>query len=210
MEENLDRAQQDVGDAPDEKESAGVDEARREPFAVFPDRESFMARLKREAKREVANIAKQLGFDSPDALLEYVRAVKDEEQRKKSEEEKLRERLGEYERALAERELELAEARRQQALVAAAMKHGVSDIEAAYRLIDWAEVDTGDAKGVEEAVKKLLSRYPWLRSARQVGGPTPTGGEAAHLTREQIEAMTPEEINRNWDRIQEALKRGFR
>jgi hypothetical protein len=82
------------------------------------------------------------------------------------------------------------------------------------RLIDRTEVkfdDAGEPTNVPALVKGLLETYPEFKAAAGGSGSADGGsrGKSA-LTREQIEKMTPAEINSRWAEIQEFLARGAR
>ena len=68
--------------------------------------------------------------------------------------------------------------------------------------------------GIENAdtfIESTRTKYPSCFGTVQEGGTppiTPPSGGGKTLTRAQIEKMTPDEINANWDAVQQALAKG--
>lgn len=188
----------------------GQQDSGKQPFAVFPDEASFMARVKREAKKQLANLVKELGFESPDQALEFLKVAKEEQEKKKTEAEKMAEKLAELERRLTERDLEIAEARKQMAFSTEAVKLGISDLEAAFRLMDWSEVEideNGEVVGLKEALEKLVEKWPWLKGqsgSQSVGGPSnppgKQGGPPAEIT------LSKDNYTAEWMALSEDVK----
>ena len=67
------------------------------PFAVFPDKESFMARVNREARKQskeaVGNLLKELGIENEDALKGIISAYNDAQAKNQTELDKVKEQL---------------------------------------------------------------------------------------------------------------------
>lgn len=121
-----------------------------------------------------------------------------------SEQEKLQMRLAEIEREKLERERELAELKtalvKQKVLTELGLPLSLAD-----RIFGTTEEEI---RQDAEELKKLLG----LQANTKIGaGTNPAGGGKGTrtFTKAEIERMTPEEINKNWDAIQEALKQGL-
>lgn len=124
-----------------------------------------------------------------------------------------REKLDEVERLKAEKaDLERAAAEAKATATAAERKAAltgkVADPAAALKLLDESQHLNEDGTVNTDA---LLQSFPFLAPVPtgpggvSIGGtPNPAG---KNLTPEAIKNMTPDEINRNWDSVQAALKR---
>lgn len=172
------------------QQEAGGEQAQTQPFAVFPDEKSFMARLKREAKAMLEAEAKALGFENAEAMRAALKAAREREEAEKSELDKLREAA---QRAEAERQaaLQAANERLIRAEVkAVAAELGIVDPDAAYALMDCSEVtvdESGQVQGVAEALKALTEAKPYLvkqqtASAPRSGADFRDGGAATGKT----------------------------
>ena len=111
-----------------------------------------------------------------------------------SDQEKLQAKLAEYERQLLEKEREAAEARLESLKLRVLDEMGLPKAWAVRIFGTTEEEIRQDA----EELKRLLGT-----PGKTVGGGTNPAINAGHqaFTREQIEKMSPEEINRNWDAI---------
>jgi hypothetical protein len=92
-------------------------------------------------------------------------------------------RLAELERAQADWERERQEIMLQRHIENAAVKLGIIDTEAAWKLIDLKEVDfddDGKPKNVEALLKALIQKKPYLANnlARNAGAGNGAGGKA--------------------------------
>jgi hypothetical protein len=131
-----------------------------------------------------------------------------------TEEEKRAAEVAKKERELAERETAASERLLNAAIKEAAAAAGVAPARLALmpRLIDRSEVkfdDAGEPSNVPALVKGLLEAYPEFKAAATGSGSADGGSRGkSGLTREQIEKMTPAEINSRWAEIQEFLARG--
>ncbi|CAN5750011.1 hypothetical protein BH23CHL7_BH23CHL7_17260 [soil metagenome] len=118
------------------------------------------------------------------------------------------------ERELADRETAAAERLLSAAIKEAAAAGGVAPARLALipRLIDRTEVifdDAGEPTNVPALIKTLLDAYPEFKAGAGGSGSADGGSRGqSRLTREQIEKMTPAEINSRWAEIQEFLARG--
>ena len=143
----------------------GGEQQTQQPFAVFPDEKSFMARLKREARSLLESEAKSLGFESAEAMRAALKALREREEAEKSELERLREAA---QKAEAERQAALAAANER--LIRAEVKAvaadlGIVDPDAAYALMDRSGVtvdDDGQVQGVKAALEALVKAKSYL------------------------------------------------
>lgn len=142
-------------------------------------------------------------------LRELEGKLKADEEAKLSQAEKLQKQLAEKEREKSDLERQYQESNLRYEVMLAASKLGIVDPEAAWRLLDAAEIeydDQGRPQQVEKALQTLISKKPYLTGGGSSGTTNPA--RALQLTREQIEKMTPAEINRRWDEVQKALESG--
>lgn len=152
-------------DSGGQQEDGGSQQPKPQPYAVFPDEKSFMARLKREARSLLESEAKSLGFESAEAMRAALKALREREEAEKSELERLREAA---QKAEAERQAALAAANER--LIRAEVKAvaadlGIVDPDAAYALMDRSGVtvdDDGQVQGVKAALEALAKSKPYL------------------------------------------------
>lgn len=146
-------------------------------------------------QREHADYAKRLA--------EFEKEKKVREEADLSEKEKLERRLVEQEKRQAELEQQL----RSKEIQILAGKLGIVDPEAAEKLIDWTKVESTESAR-EAALKDLLKNKTYLAGTPGSGPTQPTNpGRQGGLTVDEIKRMTPDEVNKNWDAVQAALKR---
>ena len=94
--------------------------------------------------------------------------------------------------------------------VATAAPKRALDAQLAVRLLDKEAVefdDAGKPVNIEALLDELIEQYPYLAVHRGGAGTTNPAkpGNGAKLTREAIERMSPEEINRRWDEVSAVL-----
>lgn len=144
------------------------------------------------------------------------RDEKNREKREAKEREKRQREAGQYEDLLKEKdekivstEAERDEARyqldafkRQVRVSEAAKRLGFKDPEDAFRYL--SDEDTEDDATTERALKALSKRKAYLVNERKSTG-APVNGDGVTLTMEQIQRMSPEEINSRWDEVQKAM-----
>lgn len=130
-----------------------------------------------------------------------------------SETDKLRKQVADYERQIADAQTRDQESRVRIAVIGSAAKLGYSDADDALRLVDRSAIefdDAGQPINVDDLLGGLLKSKPYLASAHA----TPQGGidlgnaGAPAFTKAQIAKMTPDQVNANWDKIQQAAKSG--
>lgn len=167
------------------------------PFAVFPDAETFNARLSREAKGLLKKQAEELGFASVDAMLQVVKDQKQAAEAAKSEETRLKEKLAQLEAKVTATEAQ-ARARMIEAevrLTAARLNVRPEALDDLAKLADLSKVDLADGKvtGVEETLKVLLAAKPYLvqEGSRPAAAPnidaTAAGTQRGSVTPEIIQ-----------------------
>lgn len=141
--------------------------------------------------------------------------VKADENSKLSEVEKLRNQLTEAEIKAKEYAGQMRAAAIKAEIAISANKRKIADPEVAFRLLDQSAIefdDSGRPANLDAAIEDLTKRFPILIS-NNAPNPTPTNNPArvndpaATLTREQVERMTPAEINENWDAVRRALSK---
>lgn len=103
---------------------------------------------------------------------------------------------------------ELRQARAQAEIAKAATKIGI-DFELAERLATptW---DGDTLTGIDDSLKAALEKWPHLKPAPQAPAlpPTNPGRQGKALTIDDVKRMSPDEINRRWDEVQGVLAGG--
>jgi len=166
-----------------------------------PEEERFDAEYVRGLRREAAEYRKR--------LRELEAKVKADEDAKLTEAERLQNRLAELERQQAEYERERQERTLKYEIMLAANKLGIVDADAAYKLLDLAQVeyaDDGTPKNLDRVLASLVKARPYLVGGGS-GTSTTNPARQATLTMDTIRRMTPDEINKNWDAVQAALSK---
>ena len=135
--------------------------------------------------------------------------------------EKATKRAEAAEARLAERDAQIAAARLEAAVTAAATALHIIDPEAARRLLDADDLvgadGTIDRKAVERALKDLVTRKPYLLAPDAGPAPRPTGGAgmapgraavggAGLYSRDQLHSMTPEQVAADYDRVMASMR----
>ena len=70
--------------------------------------------------------------------------------------------------------------------------------------------DDGKEISVEDGVKNFLAANPWaVKNVQNPGGGSGPGGDAGGriYSKAEIEAMTPDQINKNWDDVQASMQK---
>lgn len=167
-----------------------------------------------EISRRDYNRMRQIAKEH-DAL--EARRRKDEKDRKEKEqreqgrfEEMLKEKDDERATTEAERDearLELYNHKRTLRVEKAAKLLGFKDPDDAIRFI--TEEDSEDDAATERALRKLAKRKPYLVDQRRsTGVPVGGGNGSVTLTLDQVKNMTQDEINANWEAVQQAMAAG--
>lgn len=171
----------------------GSSAGKGEPFAVFPDEQSFMKRINRETQKALSETLKGLGFESADALKALVDKNKADDEAKKTAEQKALEKASAAEQK-GKDAINTANARLISAEVkiqAAAAGIPAERVEAAVKLTDISAVmidDNGNITGAKEAVQACLKANAFLKagtSGTNIGGGSNPGAGDSDLTPEQ-------------------------
>jgi membrane protein involved in colicin uptake len=169
-------------------------------------REAEAARLTKKAEAERAATEARIRAEIEAAAAEERRqadlteAQKEREARERAEAELAAERAK-------------AEAAQRQAEIAGHVAANAADMDVAWRGLlsqrlagveqeQWAEI-TEQTRAEYQGARAQTGGVSIGSGVKQPVGGTPAGG----LTEAQIDAMTPDEINANWDKVQETLKR---
>lgn len=184
----------DAGQDTQTQQTADTDTQKQKTLTQEEHERILSERLKRERE-------KYKDYEELKKAAEELKKIKEAQM---SEQEKLQMRLAEIEREKLEREMELAELRtslmKQKVLFEMGLPLSLAD-----RIFGETEEEI---KQDAEELKKLLG----LQANTKIGtGTNPAGNSKTTkvFTRAEIERMTPEEINKNWDAIQEALRQGL-
>ena len=123
--------------------------------------------------------------------------LKEVEDKTKTEEEKRAEKLAEYERTEAARQLEVQDMRLRLAVHSQAAVIGIADADLAYAALNRSEIEyskDGEPQNVEDILKATLERHPALRATP--AGPPKTGGTdgGGGVTRGAGPSLTAEEL----------------
>ena len=117
------------------------------------------------------------------------------------------------------------EARIESAVLKECIKHGVSDFEAATKLLptENLELKDGDIIGLDKAFKKMMDDRPYLKNPEKLDKPgddkpaelksilkqasaKPESSGTEKYSREDVKGMTSDQINANWDKISKQLE----
>lgn len=90
---------------------------------------------------------------------------------------KLTEENAELQRKLFDQEIEQAEKDTRRAVMEVASKKNIVDRDAAYKLLDLSDVNSGDPKSISKALDRLIIDKPFLAGRT---GPPPTPGIPHH------------------------------
>lgn len=150
-----------------------------EPFATFPDEASFMRRINQASRQELEKMAKDLGFESADAMRAAAKSKKeaDEAARTELDKEKTRADKAEQEKkdALTAANTRLVNAE----IKVFAMQAGFVDPADAVALVDRANIqvdEQGNVTGAKEAIDALAKAKPHLLGNGKPGGSPGSAG----------------------------------
>ena len=161
-------------------------------------------RARREAAKQLAN----LGVSSFDELSAIVQKSREREQAEMTELQKAQAANAELEKRLEQAAAAQKALAMQSDIVALSAKLGIVDADAAYRLIDKGSIEfdaNGKPTNTEALLNDLLKAKPYLVGA---GTSAMNPGRARKFSRDEIEKMSPAEINKNWDAIKDSLESG--
>ena len=191
-----------------ESENAGQETANSSGAGKMFSQDEVNKMIKGKSERELQKMLGEIGFQSIDELKTLVKKSKEHEDAEKSEVQKAQERVLALEK---EKEVLLASQKTRTAqydVAVKAAKMGIVDPDAAYRLMDQGKIefdDAGTPTNTEALLQDLIKNKPYL-----VGSGSSAVNPAKQLptfTRDQIEKMSPEQINKNWDAIKGFLER---
>ncbi len=170
-----------------------------------PEPEKFDAEYVKRLRAEAAEYRKR--------MRELEQAVKQHEEAKLSETERLQKRLSELEREQATYQRERQERTLKYETMLQASRLGIVDPEAAYRLLDLTKIefeDDGTPKNVEAALKDLLKAKPYLASQQPSSiastNPARSAVSPAVFTRSQL--RDPAFFKAHRDAIMQAVREG--
>jgi hypothetical protein len=135
--------------------------------------------------------------------------VRADEEAKMTEQEKLQKRLVELERKEIEYQQSLQARALEYEVKLQAAQLGIVDAEAAYKLINLAEIefdDSGKPVNVDRVLRELISTKPYLVGFHQQMSPTNPAKKT--LTLDDIRRMPEDEINKRWDEVKKVLSGG--
>lgn len=170
--------------------------------------EMFTERVERASRSAISNLLKKLGLESVEALSTLVTTAKEQREAELSETQKLQAKVAELEKLAETQKRERQETMTRFMVEAAAGKLGVVDTEAAFKLLEPEALtynEAGEPTNVEQVVKDLIARKPFLAAAGSTSAANPPSGRATALTLDEIKRMSPDEINRRWDEVQVIL-----
>lgn len=181
------------------------------PHISFPDEASFMARISREAKKQLGDFVKGLGFDDEAALRGIVDTHKANVENQKTELQKLTDAKNLSDQAAANALGKLNNTVRTTEAKLLAVELGVKTDRIDYLLkladLDGVEVKDGsvDKSILKENIEKVLTAMPELKgqSGTQRGGQDfgQGQGQGNALTMEAIRAMSPQEAEKRLPEI---------
>lgn len=154
----------------------GGDAGEGKPFATFPDEKSFTSRVQREARKAQEATARELGFDSVEAMQEAAKAQREAQEKAKSEADRLK-----AEKEAAERKAAEATTRANQRTIRAEAKAQAAQmgvkadrLDYALRLADLSGVEVDDngepdVDAIKKAIGKVLEDLPELKGDQAPG-----------------------------------------
>ena len=192
----------DMGQEPTEpvgQEPAVTEPTDHEPGAPTLDADAIKAELAR-ARKEAAKYRAE--------LRQYQEAEEARKREAMTAAEKLQADFEALQAKFVKAEADRRDALIRSAVTTAASNAGFVDVEDAMRLLptEEIEVDGDTVHGVDELVAKLVASKPYL--TRRQGAPSPTNPSSpSRLTLEAVKRMSPQEINANWDAVQDVLSK---
>ncbi|GBD17580.1 hypothetical protein HRbin27_00062 [bacterium HR27] len=191
----------DAGSAPEAERPQPVAAQAGSEAAQEAEDEQFDAAYVRKLRAEAAEYRKR--------LRELEKVVREAEESKLGEVERLQRRLAELERAQLEWERERQERTLRYEVMLAAQRHGIVDPEAAYRLLDLSRVefdDEGRPANLDKVLRALVAERPWL-AGRPAVSPTNPGRAGVPGIEDAVRAGDPSLINQAFDAILRARRK---
>lgn len=199
--------QDPTGETPPTGDTGGTPPPADQGQAPSGSPEAELARARSEAAKYRTELR-----DAQKERDELRKAQQERDDAEKSELQKANDQVSRLEADLAASTGRTQDAYLEVAVVNAAVKQGIVDPEAAYRLLDRKAVEwDGDRPtNIDALLTALVEAKPYLKGQPRTGGPGPsatapaTGGKKP-LTREDVQRMTSQEINERWDEVQKVL-----
>lgn len=194
----------------------GGEGGNKEPFATFPDEQSFMTRVSREAKKQFNSLVENLGFGSDEELKNMIKAKKDADEADKTDLEKA---LSQNADLLVERDNAIGKANNvlkhaEAKITASALGVNPERINYLMKLINLNDVQMIDGNPDKDSLKmqiqQVITDIPEL--VQQQGGLPNKGGSSFNgntqkpLSYELIKSMTKEEIASRMDEIKSFME----
>jgi len=164
--------------------------------------------IKARAEREIQALLRAKGLAGMDELEALVQAKNAAKEAEMSELQKAQERAAQLEKQLADAAEKQKALMTQSDITAKAAKLGIIDPDAAYRLLDTSKLEydeAGQPTNSEALLTALLKDKPYLAGSGS-SAMNPAKKQQQTFTREQIEKMSPEQINKNWESIKGFLE----
>ena len=164
--------------------------------------------IKARAEREIQALLRAKGLAGMDELEALVQAKNAAKEAEMSELQKAQERAAQLEKQLADAAEKQKALMTQSDITAKAAKLGIIDPDAAYKLLNRSELEYGDdgaPTNTETLLVALLKEKPYLAGGGS-SAMNPAKKQQQTFTREQIEKMSPEQINKNWESIKGFLE----
>lgn len=133
----------------------------------------------------------------------------------KSELQKALDKVGEFEAKFQVADRNSRNLRLQNAVMVEAQKLEIVDPDAAFKLLDVENVEYDGEKpsNIADLLAELIEQRPYLKAPEKPKGqkaPTssttqPSGGSGKALTMDDIQSMSPDEVNARWDEVKPVL-----
>ena len=199
------------------------DDPKPDQRIIFPDKQSFMARVKREANKQSANVKadflKDLGIADEDTLKSIIADYNTQQEKNKTELDKALERIKILQDDNTRYKNQLISNVKDAGIASVATELGVpaNKIKRFARLIDdvpMLENGEVDFEGLKESAKSVLDDFPEFLGVKpntKSGGSNENpqsgdqGGDGKKLTMEDIKHMSTSEVMAKWDEVQAVL-----
>lgn len=187
-----------------------------EPFAVFPDQESFKKRLSREAKKLFDDTLSGLGVKSLDDLKTFIEDKKAKEEAEKSELQKAQELIQQLTQERDGYIRQEQERKRTEVATTKAMELGVKPERVArlLRLVDMDSITTDgkiDEEALVEEMQRTLEEFPEFKQVKieaKAGTDFNDAGKTGAkptLTMDMIKRMSASEIAERIDEVRAVM-----
>lgn len=190
--------------------ASGGQAGGQQPFAIFPDEQSFMSRVNREGKKQVNEFLKGLGVEKAEDLQAILKAHNDNIEAQKTELQKAQDAAKAAQDAQAAALAQASNVIRTAEAKVQALAAGVKPerIDYLLKLTDLSKIEVKDGAVdsalVKEAIENVLKDLPELKAqpgTQKAGGDFSGGGQNTGLTMDQIKTMTPAEMEARLDEV---------